>query len=249
MTKEIDFQLFEASGRFRYPITDEQRAKLAPEIVVRVEAVEKAAKELADVTALLKQAEHDRKEAAAAFDAATLHLNNVRPAPTALQEQRRMMLPEHERARLARIPVAPDIKQAVFTAAEAEDIFEGSKVTCRSLQAAQAHAKAVVARRVEEFQSQFQPQTPDELIKSHLKAEQQRRRDGTDKSQAPERQLLCPLDAFMAGSKGPLGVRRARQGQRHPDGPQGGQTYGPEMRGQRIAPPKVPTWQTKPRGA
>jgi hypothetical protein len=248
MNKEIDFQLFEASGRFRYPITAELRASLAPEILARVEAVEKAAKELADANALLKDAELERKQFAAIFDNAKLHLDQIRPAPTALQEQRRMMLPAAVRAELSRAPVDPAIKEAVFSAAEAEDHFEGSKVTCRNLQAVQAHAKTVVQRRVEEFQNEFQPMSPGELIRDHLKRAQQRRIDGTDKPQAPVRQILTPLDAYLAGSKGPLGVRSARQAQRHPDGPQGGQTYGPEMRGQYVKPPAQAPWAVKPRG-
>jgi hypothetical protein len=248
MPKEIDFQLFEASGRFRYPLSDEQRATLTPEILARVVAVEAAAKELAAVTAQLKEAEQERKVNAAIFDQAKLNLDTIRPAPTALQEQRRMMLPAEERARLGRLPVDPAIKEAILAAAAAEDYFEGSKVTCRNLQAAQVHAKTVVARRVEEFQSEFQPVTPGELIKSHLKAEQARRAAGTYKppEQAPPASVL---DAYMqSGAKGPLGVRSARQASRHPDG--SGPTYPASMRGQRVAPPppaQAP-WRVKPHG-
>ncbi len=79
-----------------------------------------------------------------------------------------------------------------------------------------------------------------------MEREQERKRNGTDKPQGQERQLLCDLDRYMAGSKGPLGVKRARQGHRHPDA--SGPTYGPEMRGQRIQPPKVPSWNIKARG-
>ena len=250
MSDAIDFNFFHpGSGKNRPTVTDEQRAALSPEKRARFEAVEKAIGELAEVTAQEKQAVTDRKVAAAMLDKAKAHLDTVQPPVTELQMQRRMALPEAERMRLSRIPVSQEIKAAIFAAAEAEDVFQGLMVTCRNLQEQILHLKAALARRVGEFQAEFVPQTPGELIKSHLKAEQQRRRDGTDTRPSEQSPPASRLDAFMQGSRGPLGVRSARQLSRNPDGPRAGPVYPASMRGQRVAPPKVPTWQTKPRGA
>jgi flagellar biosynthesis/type III secretory pathway chaperone len=252
MSDEINFQLFLASGRFRHPVTDEQRASLSPEIRARMEAVEAAANALADVLAQEKQAVAERKVAAMVLDKAKAHLLTVQPPITALQEQRRMMLPAAERMRLARIPVAPEVKTAVFAAAEAEDKFNGLMTLCRNLQEQVLHCKAVVSRRIVEFQNEFTPQTPGELIKSHLKAEQARRAAGTEASKTDEPVILAPIDAYMRNSRGPMGVRSSRQQSRNPDGPRAGNVYPASWQGRRVAPPPPVdhrTYVVKPRGA
>jgi hypothetical protein len=238
---EITFDLFTNTGKFRRDITEDEINVLDDKQRAALKAVEAAADELESVSTQLKTAEDERKALALAFDKAKMHLNNVQPRATALSEQRRAALPAKERERLARIPIAPEIKEAIFAAAAAEDVFEGSKVLCRNLQNQLLHARGVVAAKIVSYQGCFIPQSPSELIRDHINREHQRRiANGGVDTRPDEAPAPSPLDAYMKSSRSPLGIRNARQANRG--------AFPASMRGMKIAVPAVKPWQTKPMG-
>jgi len=236
---EITFDVFTNTGKFRRDITEDEINVLDDKQRAALKAVEAAADELESVSTQLKTAEDERKALALAFDKAKLHLNNVQPRATALSEQRRMALPDRERERLARIPIAPEIKEAIFAAAAAEDVFEGSKVLCRNLQNQLLHVRSVVAAKIVSYQSLFIPISPAQLIRDHLAAEQKRRiANGGADTRPQEAPLASPLDAYMKNARGPLGIRNPRQANRG--------AFPASMRGMKIAVPAVKPWAVKP---
>src|ERR1035437_539548 len=232
---EITFDLFTSRGLLNRAISDEQRAELAPDKLELLQAVEKAADNLTNVEVQLKQSEDSRKIAHDALREAKAHLATLQPSTVAQLEsaERRMqMLPVAERVRLARLPIAPEIQTALADIVEKEDLFEGSRTTCHELQLALTNARGIVAKAVVGWQSSFTPISPGTLIRDHLAAEHKRQLANGGVDQRPqEAEPASPLDAYMKSSRGPLGIRSARQAQRHPDGPSAGPTYPQSMFG------------------
>jgi hypothetical protein len=153
--------------------------------------------------------------------------------------------------RLARLPVDPEILAATEAAALSNTAFEASKKRLREIQSELADSKSVASNEIVKFQKLFVAPTPTELLRGYVNAEHERRKNGTELAQPDEPTILAPIDAYMRGSKGPLGVRSARQQSRHPDGPGSGNVYPASWQGRTVKPPKpaLAPWQVKPMGA
>jgi len=248
MTETISFDLFDNRGLFRRDISEQDRASLPPDKLALLVAVEKAADNLANTESQLKSSEDARKVAFDETQKSKLHLDSLRPSTVAqLQndERRRMMLPESERVRISRLPIAPEIQTALADVVEREDLFEGSKTECRRLQLALTDARGRVAAAVVKWQESFPVISPDQLLRNHVRAEHERRMNGTELAPVQERTILAPIDAYMANGKNPIGVRSARQQNRHPT-IAGGKVYPSSMMGMKVAPDAQAPWRVAP---
>jgi hypothetical protein len=229
------------TGKLRREITPEDIEALEPNQLAALSAATDAADMLDDLTAKLDAQVSLTKGMAFDFDKKRLHLLHVQPPVTALSMQRLMAKSDQERMRLARIPVDPAITEAIEAAGQSEQRFEEAKQNLRQLQGDLLQARSVVAAKIHTFQNTFIPMTPSDLIRQHLKAEQQRKIDGVN-ARPDEAPPATPLDAYLKSSRGPLGIRSARQSQRG--------AYPASMRGQRVAPPvaALTPWKTRPMG-
>jgi hypothetical protein len=95
-------------------------------------------------------------------------------------------------------------------------------------------ARKIAAEAWGRYHSIFKPPTAEALVRQHLKLTQQHRADGTDKSQAPVRTILNPIDM-------PRDPRAPRLSSSRGGFPQ-------SMLHHVTAKPKVAPWSVKPMG-
>ena len=250
MDEIINFALFDGKGKFRRDISEQDRAGLSPDKLALLNAVESAADNLANTEVLLKNSEDARKSAHDALQEASRHLATLQPTSVAELEQRERRtatLSVAERVRLARLPIAPEIQTALADIVAAEDTFAGSKTTCHELQLALSAARGVVAKAVVAWQQSFTVISHDQLLRDHVRSEHQKRMGGSEMAAPQEPVILAPIDAYMRGSKGPLGINSARQANRPPAGAD--RVYPAAMRGMTVLPPAQKPWAVEPLGS
>ena len=248
MTDTAEFipEIFDSKAHVR-PLDSFDAADLARMSDVRRElfyGAHKALSEIAEVELAAKDGDEAIRQAVKDLSDKLKVIHSLVAPWTPMDEYRRIVKKIMPPEPSPEAKAVAELAQAQYDTAEAalNALRERVKLCHDAIPAARKFA----AQSWERYHSHFKPKTANEVHREMLAREQERKRNGTDKSQAPERVILCALDAHMMGGKGPLGIRRARQGHRHPDA--SGPTYGADMLNQTVAAPKQAPWNVKARG-
>ena len=246
-TAEFIPELFSSTAKIQ-PLDSYSPADLARMSDVRRELFYSAHKALSECA----EVEQDAKDGDAAIREAVNSLSAMRKvieslvAPwTPMDEYRRIVKKIMPPEPSAEAKAAADLAQVQYDAAEAA--LNALRLRVKLCHDAIPAARKFAAQSWERYHSHFPPKTANQIHREMMARDAERRRLGTNKPQGRQPVILCALDAHMMGGKGPPGIRRARQGHRHPDA--SGPTYDASMLNQKIEPPKQAPWQTKPRGA
>jgi hypothetical protein len=247
-TAEFIPEIFESKAHVR-PLDSFDAADLARMSDVRRElfyGAHKAASECAEVELAARDGDEAIRQAVKDLSDKRKAIESLVPPWTPMDEYRRIVKKIMPPEPSPEAKAAAELAQAQYDTANAalNALRERVKLCHDAIPAARKFA----AQAWERYHSHFPPKTSAQVHREMMERETERKRNGTDKPQSQERVLLCDLDRFMSGSKGPLGVRRARQGHRHPDGPSGGPTYGADMLNQTVAAPRDAPWNVKPLG-
>jgi hypothetical protein len=152
---------------------------------------------------------------------------------TPYDEYKRVVLKIERPEPSPEVKAAAELARAQYDTAEAElnALQDRVKLCHDAIPAARKFAAEAWGR----YHEIFRPPTPEALIRQHIKLSQQRRADGTDRSNAPVRVIQNPCDA-------PRDPRAPR-----PSSSRGG--FPQSMLHQKVAVPKNVPWSVKPLGS
>jgi hypothetical protein len=196
-------------------------------------AAHKALTESVEVEAAARDGDDQIRAAIISLGEKRLAIEALIAPWTPMDEYRRVVKKIEPPEPLPEVKAAAELARAEYDTAEADLMALQDRVKlCHDAIPA---ARKVAAQAWGRYHEMYKPPTPEALIRQHLKLSQQHRADGTDRSNAPARVILHPIDMPRDPRAPRLSSARG--------------AYPPSMRHGVVAPPKNVPWSVKPLGS
>ena len=245
MTDAAEFipELYDSKANLR-PLDSfaaEDLARMSEPRRVLFYAAHKAATEAREVEDAARAGEIEVREAVAHLGELRKVVETCSPPWTAYDEWKLRVKKIERPEPTPEAKEAADLANAEYTAADSALMALCERVNMCN--AAVSPSRKLAAAAWAAYHSAYPPKSAAQIHRELMERDKARKLAGTDKPQTVQRQILCALDYSMSIKGG------SRRGHRHPDGPAGGRTYGPEMLNQVVAKPTEAPWQAKPMGS